>query len=112
MHSPTPAARAAIATVWALLTDTALEREAVEMCTTLTDPWSVVTSDGLQDAAVHDTAGGLLDLVTDRLRTANPQLAQACDIWRARLGPTPVRVPSMVAADCRAVATRHPASQP
>ena len=23
--------------------------------------------------------------VTDRLRTANPQLAQACDLWTARL---------------------------
>jgi len=76
---------AAIATVWTLLTHSALEREALEMCTTLIDPWSVVTSDGLQDAAVRDTALNLLGLVTDRLGTGNPQLAQACDRWRARL---------------------------
>jgi len=76
---------AAIATVWRLLTDTALEREAIEMCTALIDPWSVDTSDGLQDAAVRRTARDLLGLVKDRLRTANPQLAQACNIWTAHI---------------------------
>ncbi len=78
---------AAIATVWTLLTDTGLGREAIEMCTTLVNPWDVVTSHGLQDAAVCDAARGLLSLVTDRLRTANPQLAQACDLWTERLAP-------------------------
>jgi glutamate--cysteine ligase len=76
---------AAIAAVWALLTDSALEREAIEMCTTLINPWSVVTSDGLQDAAVRDTARSLLGLVADRLRKRNPQLAQACDRWTTHL---------------------------
>ncbi len=78
---------AAIAAVWALLTDAALGHEAIEMCTTLVNPWSIVTSHGLQDAAVCDAARGLLGLVTDRLRTENPQLAQACDLWTARLTP-------------------------
>lgn len=34
---------------------------------------------------MRDTARDLLGLVTDRLQTANPQLAQACDLLTAHL---------------------------
>lgn len=76
---------AAIAAVWTLLTDHALESQAIEMCTALTNPWDVVTSDGLRNAVVRDAARGLLGLVADRQRTEKPQLAQACELWTTNL---------------------------
>lgn len=76
---------AAIAAVWALLTDATVEHEAIEQCEALPNPWTVANSDGLADAAVRDTASGLLSLAADRLRATNPQLAAACDLWRAGL---------------------------
>jgi glutamate--cysteine ligase len=99
---PATGRAAAIATVWALLTDPDAGRPAAEACGSLVDPWALATEQGLEHPGVRAAAAILLDLATKSYETAAPALAEACRAWRReRIDPpapvTPAGLSSTVA---------------
>lgn len=79
---PAPGRAAAIATVWALLTDDEAGAQATDACQALADPWRIATEHGLKSDAMCGAATKLLEIAAATLSPQAPELARACRSWR------------------------------
>jgi len=97
---PASGRAAAIATVWALLTDPRAGDEAAAVCAEIADPWTIAAEAGLRDRTMRYAATTLLDLAGATMRTLAPKRACACDEWRDRIwsGRTPRTVDELLAS--------------
>jgi glutamate--cysteine ligase len=81
--------RAAVATVWALMTDHGIGDVAFEAAHKLDDPWGLVYERGPGHTELHETVAHLLDLSARSVRPIDPRLANAVTTWSER--PSPAR---------------------
>ena len=73
---------AAIATVWALLADPDAGVAVDQHATDPTDVWRVATTLGLADSTTRAAGAQLLRIAAAHLGPTQPQLGDACDLWR------------------------------
>jgi glutamate--cysteine ligase len=81
---PAPGRAAAIATVWALLTDARAGDEAADECRALTDPWAIATEEGLGNPGMRTAAATLLDIAAHHSPRVG-SLREACANWHDRV---------------------------
>ena len=80
---------AAIATVWALMTNDDVGDLALEAAHSLDDPWRLVHERGTADADLHTAVAHLLEMCAQSLRPLDSRLADAVTAWSER--PCPVQ---------------------
>ena len=88
---PPPGRVAAIASVWAVLTDPDVGDAAEAICRAIPDAWCRAAQAGLSDPTVREAAANVLDLAARANSATAPSLADACKIWRDEhvLSPNP-----------------------
>ena len=93
---PAPGRMAAIAAVWAILTDPDVGDAAEAICRAVPDAWCRATQAGLGDPAVREAAANVLDLAARASSATASSLADACKTWRDEhvISPNP---PQLVA---------------
>lgn len=75
---------AAIATVWALMTDDLAGDVACESAHALGDPWRLTHDEGTADTDVQAAGAGLLDAGTTSIRSSDSRVADAVTAWSER----------------------------
>lgn len=86
---PATGRRAAIATVWALVTNVDVGELALEAAIALDDPWRLVHDRGTANTDVQVAVAHMLDASAESVRSSDSRLADAVTAWRER--PCPVR---------------------
>lgn len=85
---PAPGRAAAIATVWALMTNNDVGELAVEAARPLDDPWQLARDEGLANNGLHKAATAVLDATEAWARSRDARMADAVASWSDR-SPAP-----------------------
>ena len=75
---------AAIATVWALMTNRDVGELALEAAQPLADPWPLVRNEGLANSSLRTAATALLDATAGWARSNDARISDAVASWRER----------------------------
>ena len=86
---PAPGRQAAIATVWALMTNDDVGDVALEAVRALDDPWRMAHDHGIAHTDLHAAVAHVLDVSARSVRPIDSHLADAVTNWSER--PCPVR---------------------
>jgi len=86
---PAPGRAAAIATVWALMTNDDVGELALEAARALGDPWRLVHDQGIANTDMQAAVTQMLDASAGSVRSSDSRLADAVTAWSER--PYPVR---------------------
>jgi len=81
---PAPGRTAAIATVWALMTDDGVGELAAEAARSLDDPWRLVHDEGTANNDLHMAVTKTLDASAGWARSRDSRLYDAVAAWRER----------------------------
>jgi glutamate--cysteine ligase len=81
---PAPGRAAAIAAVWAILTDDRAGELASQACRALADPWRVACDEGLGNAEMRAASATLLEAAANSAHASDRELGRACEAWRDR----------------------------